>query len=166
MVRICCSSASQISAPRAAASAVESFGAGFFDPEYLASRREQVRQMREEAGVTDDDTPDVQDLWYIEDRTEVIDWFSAHGWEVSTIDAADLMKRYNRTTTTTQRPERLSSRPGEMSPPGRLEALRLFAGQLKLDERADGFDGFAQRRQPRRYRRRRQHRVTVGLPHR
>ena len=32
--------------------AVESFGAAFFDPEYLASRRERVRQMREQAGVT------------------------------------------------------------------------------------------------------------------
>ena len=53
--------------------------------------------MRDEAGVPDD-TPDVADLWFIEDRTEVTDWFSARGWEVSTIDAADLMKRYNRTT--------------------------------------------------------------------
>jgi methyltransferase (TIGR00027 family) len=78
---------------------VESFGAGFFDPEYLASRRERLRQLREEAGVTDDETPDVQDLWYIEDRTEVTDWFTEHGWEVSTIDAADLMQRYNRSTT-------------------------------------------------------------------
>ena len=77
--------------------AVEAFGAGFFDPEYLASRRERMRQMREQAGVPDD-TPDVADLWFIEDRTEVTDWFSAHGWEVSAIDAADLMKRYSRTT--------------------------------------------------------------------
>ena len=34
--------------------AVEAFGAGFFDPEYLASRRERMRQMREQAGVPDD----------------------------------------------------------------------------------------------------------------
>jgi methyltransferase (TIGR00027 family) len=77
--------------------AVEAFGAGFFDPEYLADRRERMRQMREEAGV-DEDTPDVADLWFIEDRTEVTDWFTDHGWEVSAIDAADLMKRFNRTT--------------------------------------------------------------------
>jgi IstB-like ATP binding protein len=62
--------------------AVEAFGAGFFDPEYLAGRRERVRQMREQAGVSDD-APDVADLWFIEERTEVTDWFSAHGWEVS-----------------------------------------------------------------------------------
>jgi hypothetical protein len=29
---------------------VESFGADFFDPEYLASRREQLRRMRKAAG--------------------------------------------------------------------------------------------------------------------
>ena len=29
--------------------------------------------MREQAGVTDE-TPDIQDLWFIEDRKEVSDW--------------------------------------------------------------------------------------------
>jgi methyltransferase (TIGR00027 family) len=76
---------------------IEAFGAGFFDPEYLATRRERMRQVREEAGV-EDDTPDVADLWFIEDRTEVIDWFTDHGWDATSIPAADLMGRYNRTT--------------------------------------------------------------------
>jgi len=75
---------------------VESFGGGFFDREYLASRREQLRQLREQAGVADDDTPDFQDLWYIEDRTDLTEWFSERGWDVSAIDAADLMNRYGR----------------------------------------------------------------------
>jgi methyltransferase (TIGR00027 family) len=75
---------------------VESFGGGFFDREYLASRREQMRRLREEAGETEDDTIDVQDLWYIEDRTDVTEWFTKHGWEVSAVDAADLMRRYGR----------------------------------------------------------------------
>jgi methyltransferase (TIGR00027 family) len=39
--------------------AVESFGAGFFDRDYLASRREQLRRLREEAGEdTDANVPD------------------------------------------------------------------------------------------------------------
>jgi methyltransferase (TIGR00027 family) len=76
---------------------VESFGGGALDREYLASRREQMRQLREQAGVADDDTPDVQDLWYIEERTDLTEWFTERGWEVSAIDAADLMKRYGRT---------------------------------------------------------------------
>ncbi|WNG93359.1 SAM-dependent methyltransferase [Mycobacterium sp. ITM-2016-00318] len=76
---------------------IEAFGAGFFDPEYLASRRERMRQVRQEASV-EDDTPDVADLWFIEDRTEAIDWFTDHGWDAMSIPAADLMGRYNRTT--------------------------------------------------------------------
>jgi methyltransferase (TIGR00027 family) len=78
--------------------AVEAFGAGFFDPEYQAIRRERLREMRVKAGVSDD-APDVADLWYIEDRTEVTDWFSQRGWQVSAIDATDLLTRYHRTTT-------------------------------------------------------------------
>ena len=77
---------------------VESFGGGFFDREYLANRREQMRQLRQQSGMPDD-TLDVQDLWYIEDRTDLTEWFTEHGWEVSAVDATDLMKRYNRTTT-------------------------------------------------------------------
>ena len=78
---------------------VEAFGAGFFDPDYLASRRERMRQMREEAGVAADETPDVADLWFIEDRTDVTDWFARARLGVTAVDAADLMKRYGRTTT-------------------------------------------------------------------
>ncbi len=75
---------------------VESFGAGFFDPEYLASRREQLRQMREAAGTDDTEVPDVADLWFIEDRTDVAEWLMEHGWRVSSEDARTLMERYGR----------------------------------------------------------------------
>jgi methyltransferase (TIGR00027 family) len=75
---------------------VESFGAGFFDPEYQASRRQQLREMREKAGVDDSDTPDVADLWYIEDRTDVADWLMDHGWRVTSEDSEALMQRYGR----------------------------------------------------------------------
>jgi methyltransferase (TIGR00027 family) len=77
--------------------AVESFGRGFFDRDYLASRREQMRRLREEAGEDPDaDAPDTQDLWYLEDRTDVADWLTDHGWQVSEIEARDLMTRYGR----------------------------------------------------------------------
>jgi methyltransferase (TIGR00027 family) len=76
---------------------VESFGAGFFDREYLASRREQMRRLREEAG-EDAGGPDVQDLWYIEDRTDVTEWLTEHNWEVSAVESVDLMTRYGRFT--------------------------------------------------------------------
>jgi methyltransferase (TIGR00027 family) len=78
--------------------AVESFGAGFFDSDYLASRREQMQKLREEAGVTDTDDPfDVQDLWYVEERSDVSDWLREHCWTVTATDSADLMVRYGRT---------------------------------------------------------------------
>ena len=67
---------------------VESFGAGFFDRDYLASRREQMRRLREEAGEDPDEkVPDTQDLWYIEDRTDVADWLTEHNWEVSAVES-------------------------------------------------------------------------------
>ncbi|WP_333891832.1 SAM-dependent methyltransferase [Mycolicibacterium gadium] len=81
---------------------VESFGAGFFDPEYLASRREQLRQMREAAGTSDteaSEAPDVADLWFIEERTDVADWLMDHGWRVSSEQADALMLRYRRPPT-------------------------------------------------------------------
>jgi methyltransferase (TIGR00027 family) len=78
---------------------VESFGNKFFDPEYLANRRAQLRQMREAAGDDATDAADVQDLWYIEDRTDVADWLMQHGWRVSTEDARPLMERFGRPPT-------------------------------------------------------------------
>jgi methyltransferase (TIGR00027 family) len=79
--------------------AVESFGAGFFDREYLASRREQLRRLREEAGETADaNAPDIADLWYIEDRTDVADWLTEHNWEASAVESIELMTRYGRWT--------------------------------------------------------------------
>src|SRR6478752_2642191 len=75
---------------------VESFSAGFFDRDYLASRREQLRQMREEAGSDDTEGPDVADLWYIENRTDVAEWLMEHGWRVTADDSGTLMERYGR----------------------------------------------------------------------
>jgi methyltransferase (TIGR00027 family) len=76
---------------------VESFGAGFFDREYLAERREQLRKLQEESGTQDDENAfDVEDLWFVEDRTDVADWLTEHGWEVTSFEAAELMTRYGR----------------------------------------------------------------------
>jgi methyltransferase (TIGR00027 family) len=79
--------------------AVESFGADFFDPEYQASRREQMRRLREEAGEdADANAPDVADLWYIEDRTDVVEWLTEHCWNVTSVQSIELMTRYGRWT--------------------------------------------------------------------
>ena len=87
---------SELSAPGSRIG-IESFGAGFFDREYLDSRREQMRRLREEAGEDPDaDVPDVADLWYIEDRTDVVEWLTEHNWEVSSLESTELMTRYGR----------------------------------------------------------------------
>lgn len=75
---------------------IESFGAGFFDPDYLESRRAQLRKLRAEAGADDTDAPDVADLWFIEDRRDVVEWWVEHGWRVCAEDAGALMTRHGR----------------------------------------------------------------------
>ena len=58
-----------------------------------------MRRLREEAGEDPDaNVPDTQDLWYIEDRADVADWLTEHNWEVSAVEAIDLMTRYGRWT--------------------------------------------------------------------
>ncbi|MGV0713959.1 SAM-dependent methyltransferase [Mycolicibacterium sp. XJ662] len=79
--------------------AVESFGTGFFDADYLAGRREQMRKLREQSGAADDENVfDTEDLWYIEERTDLAKWLMEHGWEATTTAAAELMDRYGRST--------------------------------------------------------------------
>jgi methyltransferase (TIGR00027 family) len=75
--------------------AVEAFGAGFFDPEYLAERSAQLRRAREESG--EPQGPDVSELWYIEARTDVADWLAGHGWRTSVTPAVDLIAHFHRT---------------------------------------------------------------------
>lgn len=43
--------------------------------------------------------PDPEQLWFLEERAHVPDWLMDHGWQVSTITAADLMERYHRPVT-------------------------------------------------------------------
>lgn len=86
----------QLLSARGSHIAVESFGAGFFDPEYLANRRDQLRRMREAAGTEDEKGPDIEDLWFVEERTDVADWLAEHGWWVSAVEATELMRRYGR----------------------------------------------------------------------
>lgn len=87
----------QLLSARGSRVAVESFGASFFDPEHLASRREQLRRMRKAAGA-DENVADIEDLWFAEERTDVADWLAEHGWEVTSVESADLMARYGRCT--------------------------------------------------------------------
>lgn len=77
---------------------VEAPGPGFNDPDTYARGREQLQRVRElAAGLgQQQNIPEVQDLWYFEDRTDVGDWLRDHGWEVSVVPADKLMVAYGR----------------------------------------------------------------------
>lgn len=62
--------------------AVEAPSPSFFDQDYLERRRQAF--------------PDTADLWFIEARTDLVQWLTDRGWAVTAIDALKLMKRYDR----------------------------------------------------------------------
>jgi len=67
------------------------------NPELLASQREQSTRFRAAAAqVLDAEIPDVEELWYPEERTEIVDWLGERGWEATSIGMADLLARHGR----------------------------------------------------------------------
>jgi methyltransferase (TIGR00027 family) len=67
------------------------------NPELLASQREQSTRFRAAAAtVLGAEVPDVEELWYPEERTDIVDWLGGHGWEASAIGMADLLARHGR----------------------------------------------------------------------
>lgn len=76
---------------------VEAFGPVFYSPELLARRRERMEQARRDAAEGGQpEIPDVTRLWYLEPRTDVAQWLTERGWEVTAISAVDLMAHYQR----------------------------------------------------------------------
>lgn len=70
--------------------AVEALGPRALDPDYLERGRQYLR------GVQDNATPDVDDLLFLEERTDVQKWLTDRGWAVTTIETLNLMQRYDR----------------------------------------------------------------------
>jgi methyltransferase (TIGR00027 family) len=67
------------------------------DPELLARQRDQAQRLRAAASrVLDTEVPDLDDLWYPEERTEVTDWLREHGWDASAITMGEMLARYGR----------------------------------------------------------------------
>jgi methyltransferase (TIGR00027 family) len=79
--------------------AVEAPGSDFLDQAAQAKQRESMAQVRELMAKLepDRDIPDVQDLWYFEEREDVGDWLRRNGWDVTVKKAEDLMASYGRT---------------------------------------------------------------------
>ena len=78
--------------------AVEAPGPDFLDQDAVAKRRETMQRVRDLMAKLEPqrDIPDVQDLWYFEEREDVGDWLRRHGWAVTVTPAEELMARYDR----------------------------------------------------------------------
>ena len=78
--------------------AVEAPGPDFLDEDAEARQRQTMQRVRDLMAKLDPqrDIPDVQDLWYFEDRTDVAGWLRGHGWDVSATLAEELMAGYGR----------------------------------------------------------------------
>ena len=78
--------------------AVEAPGPDFLDEAAIAKRRETMQRVRDLMAKLEPerDIPDVQDLWYFEEREDVDVWLRRHGWDVRVTPAEELMAGYDR----------------------------------------------------------------------
>lgn len=78
--------------------AVEALGPTFLDPEVRAKRRERMDRIRELMAAADPqrEIPRTDELWYFEEREDVGDWFSRHGWNVTVTPSDELMAGFGR----------------------------------------------------------------------
>lgn len=77
--------------------AVEAPGPDFLDEGARERQRQTMQRVRDLMAEMepDRDIPDVQDLWYFEERG-VGDWLGRHGWDVTVTPAPELMAGYDR----------------------------------------------------------------------
>lgn len=78
--------------------AVEAPGPDFNDQTARDRQRRTMQRVRDMMAELDPqrDIPDVQDLWYFEDREDVGDWLRRHDWNVTVTPAEELMAGYHR----------------------------------------------------------------------
>ncbi|MDD4866870.1 MAG: class I SAM-dependent methyltransferase [Mycobacterium sp.] len=78
--------------------AVEAPGPDFLDQAARDKQRETMQRLRDLMAKMEPEAeiPDVQDLWYFEEREDVGDWLRRHGWDVTVTPAEELMAGYGR----------------------------------------------------------------------
>jgi len=78
--------------------AVEAPGPDFLDEAVQSKRRESMQRVRDLMAKLepDRDIPDVQNLWYFEEREDVDARLGRHGWDVTVTPAEELMASYDR----------------------------------------------------------------------
>jgi methyltransferase (TIGR00027 family) len=75
--------------------AVEAFGDDFYDLESVTKRAAGVSVLREAAKKVGSEVADTNELFFIESRSEVAGCLAQHGWDTTSIDALELMARYD-----------------------------------------------------------------------
>ncbi|WP_374022950.1 class I SAM-dependent methyltransferase [Mycobacterium sp. HNNTM2301] len=78
--------------------AVEAPGPDFLDEAGRERQRQTMQRIRDLMAELEPerDIPDVADLWYFEEREDVGEWLSRHGWDVTVTPAEELMAGYDR----------------------------------------------------------------------
>jgi methyltransferase (TIGR00027 family) len=79
--------------------AVEAMDRDFLDPGRIERQRAMMQRYRTAAAeLGQRDIPQIDDLWYFEERTDVGDWLRGRGWDVSVATARELLQRNDRST--------------------------------------------------------------------
>lgn len=78
--------------------AVEAPGPDFLDQAARDKQRETMQRLRDLMAKMEPEreVPDIQDLWYFEEREDVGAWLRRHGWDVTVTPAEELMAGYGR----------------------------------------------------------------------
>jgi methyltransferase (TIGR00027 family) len=72
-------------------------GADFLNPERLARQRQRMERLHAAAAqLTDIEIPNVEDLWYPEERSDIGEWLRAHGWYASVVTMHEMLARHGR----------------------------------------------------------------------
>ena len=70
--------------------ALETLSPSALDPDYLERGRQYLRDVQH------DGAPDIHDLLFMEERTDLRPWLTERGWAVTAIETLNLMQRYDR----------------------------------------------------------------------
>jgi methyltransferase (TIGR00027 family) len=78
--------------------AVEGLGPEFAVPELRDVRRERMDRVREliAASGSQLEVPKTDELWYFEEREDLVGWLRQHGWDVTATPSDELMASYGR----------------------------------------------------------------------
>ena len=77
--------------------AVEAMSRDMVDPDWMERQRTRMQRFRAAAEkLRDIEIPDFEELWYLEERSDIAVWLRRHGWNAQVQTAAEVMARHHR----------------------------------------------------------------------